>query len=107
MVLDNVMDDMPRELLSMLVENISGLDESRYSLEIIWETNRAVITFSSPAGRTGHQTADLRSAADPFYSVCANIQQFALFLIRIITPQHVSECEAPALETSEVYVLLL
>ncbi|XP_076587780.1 protein mono-ADP-ribosyltransferase PARP14-like [Chaetodon auriga] len=47
-VLDNIMD-MSRELLSMLVENISGLDESDYSLEIIWETNRAVVTFNSPA----------------------------------------------------------
>lgn len=50
-VLDNVVDSMSRDLLSMLVENISGLDESGYSLEIIWETNRAVVTFSSPAGR--------------------------------------------------------
>ncbi|XP_067429769.1 protein mono-ADP-ribosyltransferase PARP14-like isoform X1 [Thunnus thynnus] len=48
-VLDNVSDKMSRDLLSMLVENISGLDESSYSLEIIWETNQAVVTFSSPA----------------------------------------------------------
>ncbi|XP_067429640.1 protein mono-ADP-ribosyltransferase PARP14-like isoform X1 [Thunnus thynnus] len=48
-VLDNVSDKMSRDLLSMLVENISGLDESSYGLEIIWETNQAVVTFSSPA----------------------------------------------------------
>ncbi|XP_045890992.1 protein mono-ADP-ribosyltransferase PARP14-like [Micropterus dolomieu] len=47
-VLENV-DSMSRDLLSMLVENISGLEDSAYSLEIIWETNRAVITFNSPA----------------------------------------------------------
>ncbi|XP_068559360.1 protein mono-ADP-ribosyltransferase PARP14-like [Cebidichthys violaceus] len=48
-VLDNVTDDMPRDLLSMLVENVSGLDDNCFSLEIIWESNRAVITFNQPA----------------------------------------------------------
>ncbi|XP_074495688.1 protein mono-ADP-ribosyltransferase PARP14-like [Sebastes fasciatus] len=48
-VLDNVSDNMSRDLLSMLVENISGLDESCYSLEIIWESSRAVVTFNTPA----------------------------------------------------------
>ncbi|XP_062272829.1 protein mono-ADP-ribosyltransferase PARP14-like isoform X1 [Scomber scombrus] len=48
-VLDNVSDKMPKDLLLMLVENISGLDDSSHSLEIIWETNQAVVTFSSPA----------------------------------------------------------
>ncbi|XP_078027150.1 protein mono-ADP-ribosyltransferase PARP14-like isoform X4 [Epinephelus lanceolatus] len=48
-VLDNVSDNMSRDLLCMLVENVSGLDESGYSLEIIWETNRAVVTFNKPA----------------------------------------------------------
>uniref|UniRef100_UPI003AAA2BFC protein mono-ADP-ribosyltransferase PARP14-like n=1 Tax=Centroberyx gerrardi TaxID=166262 RepID=UPI003AAA2BFC len=47
-VLDNVSDSMSRDLLSMLVENVSGLDESGYSLEIIWEANRAVVTFNNP-----------------------------------------------------------
>uniref|UniRef100_A0A4W6DZF5 Poly [ADP-ribose] polymerase n=1 Tax=Lates calcarifer TaxID=8187 RepID=A0A4W6DZF5_LATCA len=40
---------MCRDLLVMLVENVSGLDESGFSLEIIWETNRAVVTFNKPA----------------------------------------------------------
>ncbi|XP_041642867.1 protein mono-ADP-ribosyltransferase PARP14-like [Cheilinus undulatus] len=48
-VLDNVGANMPRDLLLMLVENISGLDDSSYSLEIIYESNRAVVTFNSPA----------------------------------------------------------
>uniref|UniRef100_UPI003AADF9E6 protein mono-ADP-ribosyltransferase PARP14-like n=1 Tax=Centroberyx gerrardi TaxID=166262 RepID=UPI003AADF9E6 len=47
-VLDNVSDSMSRDLLLMLVENVSGLDESSYSLEIIWEANRAVVTFNNP-----------------------------------------------------------
>lgn len=52
-VLDNVVDNTQRDMLSMLVENMLSLDDGGYSLEIIWETNNAVITFSSPAGRTG------------------------------------------------------
>lgn len=60
-VLDNVSYNMSRDLLSMLVENMMGLDDRDYSLEIIWENNAAVITFRIPSGRTarGHtnQTA--------------------------------------------------
>lgn len=52
-VLDNVVEHMTRDLLSMLVENVSGLDESSYSLEILQESSRAVITFNSPAGKKG------------------------------------------------------
>ncbi|KAI3372978.1 hypothetical protein L3Q82_023420, partial [Scortum barcoo] len=49
-VLDNVNDNMSKDLLAMMVENVSGLDESDFSLEIIWETSRAVVKFTSPAG---------------------------------------------------------
>uniref|UniRef100_A0A3Q3GMV8 Poly [ADP-ribose] polymerase n=1 Tax=Labrus bergylta TaxID=56723 RepID=A0A3Q3GMV8_9LABR len=48
-VLDNVGSNMSRDLLLMLVETISGLDDSFYSLEIIVESDRAVVTFKSPA----------------------------------------------------------
>ncbi|XP_073321468.1 protein mono-ADP-ribosyltransferase PARP14-like isoform X2 [Pagrus major] len=48
-VLENVADDKSRDLLVMLVENISGLDDNCFSLEIIWESNRAVITFNNAA----------------------------------------------------------
>lgn len=50
-VLDNVSGDMSRDLLAMLVENVSALDESGFSLEIIRESEKAVVTFSHPAGR--------------------------------------------------------
>lgn len=60
-LLENVPDRMSRDVLSMLVENTLGLDESNYSLEIIWESSTAVVTFSKPEGRkqvtvtkTGH-----------------------------------------------------
>ncbi|XP_030579267.1 protein mono-ADP-ribosyltransferase PARP14-like [Archocentrus centrarchus] len=48
-VLENLADDMSTDLLSMLVESVSGLDENGYSMEIIWESNSVVVTFSSPA----------------------------------------------------------
>lgn len=50
-VLENVTDNMSTDLLSMLVENICRLDENGYSMERILESNKAVVTFSSPAGR--------------------------------------------------------
>ncbi|XP_026198204.1 protein mono-ADP-ribosyltransferase PARP14-like isoform X2 [Anabas testudineus] len=48
-VLENVTDNMSREILSILVENISGLDDNSFSLEIIWESDSAVVTFNNPA----------------------------------------------------------
>lgn len=49
-LLENVPDNMSRDLLLMLLEHVSGLDEGNYSLEIIWETNSAVVTFNSQSG---------------------------------------------------------
>ncbi|XP_075881704.1 protein mono-ADP-ribosyltransferase PARP14-like isoform X2 [Nelusetta ayraudi] len=48
-VFGNIQSNMSRDLLSMFVENVSGLNESKYSLEIIWEANAAVATFNVPA----------------------------------------------------------
>lgn len=52
-VLDNIQSNMSSDLLSMLVENVSGLKEGEYSLETIWEANAAVVIFNAPAGQTG------------------------------------------------------
>lgn len=53
----NIQSNMTRDLLSMLVEYVSGLDESKYSLEIIWEASTAVATFNVPAGQDGNTQA--------------------------------------------------
>lgn len=55
-MLENVPDDMSRDVLMMLLENISGSDENSYSLEIIWEFNRAVVTFNKPEGDCSQHT---------------------------------------------------
>uniref|UniRef100_H2MSK5 Poly [ADP-ribose] polymerase n=1 Tax=Oryzias latipes TaxID=8090 RepID=H2MSK5_ORYLA len=39
-------NDLSRDLLMMLVENISGENENDFSLEILWESHVAVVTFS-------------------------------------------------------------
>lgn len=57
-VLDNV-DTVSRDLLVVLVENMCGLDDDSYVLEVIWERNTAVVTFSRPAGRRRHRTGSL------------------------------------------------
>ncbi|XP_069576160.1 protein mono-ADP-ribosyltransferase PARP14-like [Brachyistius frenatus] len=49
-VLENVSDGVSDELLSVLVENISGSDDGDFSLEVIRESSRAVVTFHDPAG---------------------------------------------------------
>uniref|UniRef100_A0A4W5P7J1 Poly [ADP-ribose] polymerase n=1 Tax=Hucho hucho TaxID=62062 RepID=A0A4W5P7J1_9TELE len=47
-VLERVPESMPREMLTLLVETLSGLEEDNFSLEVISETNRAVVTFNNP-----------------------------------------------------------
>ncbi|KAM9391547.1 protein mono-ADP-ribosyltransferase PARP14-like [Pholidichthys leucotaenia] len=54
-LLDNISPSLSSDLLSMLVENVSGLDESGYNLEVVWETNKAVVTFNDPAGSKKHR----------------------------------------------------
>ncbi|MEQ2215243.1 hypothetical protein XENOCAPTIV_029545 [Xenoophorus captivus] len=54
-VLENISENLSKDFLQMLVESISGLEENDFSLEIIWESNMAVVTFSSPAGRKHKQ----------------------------------------------------
>ncbi|XP_029985691.1 protein mono-ADP-ribosyltransferase PARP14-like isoform X1 [Sphaeramia orbicularis] len=39
---------MTSDLLCMLVETMTSVDETGYSLEVIWETNRAVVAFRGP-----------------------------------------------------------
>ncbi|KAK2901584.1 protein mono-ADP-ribosyltransferase PARP14-like isoform X1 [Channa argus] len=48
-VLEHVPDNMSGDVLCMLVENMSGLDESDYTLEMIPESKVAVITFNNSA----------------------------------------------------------
>uniref|UniRef100_A0AAR2KZ26 RRM domain-containing protein n=1 Tax=Pygocentrus nattereri TaxID=42514 RepID=A0AAR2KZ26_PYGNA len=49
-VLENVPQTFSREALLLLVENISGHSEKEFSLEIIRELGRAVVTFNDPNG---------------------------------------------------------
>lgn len=43
-----VPEKTPRDLLCVLVENVSGLEESGFELELIWEKQTAVVTFADP-----------------------------------------------------------
>lgn len=45
-----VPEKTPRDLLCVLVENVSGLEESGFELELIWEKQTAVVTFADPEG---------------------------------------------------------
>lgn len=81
-VFGNIERNMSRDLLSMLVENVSGLDESKYSLEIIWEASAAVATFNVPAGQKGNtqpqwlQITQRKHASWNICWCCADVQKF-------------------------------
>ena len=49
-VVENIAEDMTRELLGLIVENITGISEDDYSMELIYESCVAVVTFTHPDG---------------------------------------------------------
>ena len=48
--LENLPDSCSREVLVLLIENISGVSEEGFSLELVRESHVAVVTFSDPKG---------------------------------------------------------
>ncbi|XP_042563338.1 protein mono-ADP-ribosyltransferase PARP14-like [Clupea harengus] len=47
-VVENIAEDMTRELLGLIVDNITGISEDDYSMELIYESCVAVVTFTHP-----------------------------------------------------------
>ena len=50
MVLQGIPNTLSKEVLGMIVETISHLDEDHFDLELISEMNTAVVTFRNPNG---------------------------------------------------------
>ncbi|XP_050959573.1 protein mono-ADP-ribosyltransferase PARP14-like [Labeo rohita] len=50
-VLENLPDNFKQEVLILLVENISSLSEYDFSMELIPEIRKAVVTFKNPSGK--------------------------------------------------------
>ncbi|KAA0703894.1 Poly [ADP-ribose] polymerase 14 [Triplophysa tibetana] len=47
--LENVSDELSKNVLALLVENVSGVPEKDFSMELITELNTAVVTFKNPS----------------------------------------------------------
>lgn len=50
-VLENVSDEANRNVLALLVENVSSVPEKDFSMELIPELHTAVVTFINPSGK--------------------------------------------------------
>ncbi|XP_059394821.1 protein mono-ADP-ribosyltransferase PARP14-like isoform X1 [Carassius carassius] len=48
-VLENLSEDVKQDVLTLLVENISGLSENDFSMELIPGLRKAVVTFKNPS----------------------------------------------------------
>lgn len=48
-VLENVSDEANKNILALLVENVSSVPENDFSMELIPELNTAVVTFNNPS----------------------------------------------------------
>ncbi|KAF4108229.1 protein mono-ADP-ribosyltransferase PARP14-like [Onychostoma macrolepis] len=48
-VLENLPDDVNQDVLTLLVENISSLSENDFSMELIPELRKSVVTFKNPS----------------------------------------------------------
>ncbi|ROL54453.1 Poly [ADP-ribose] polymerase 14 [Anabarilius grahami] len=47
-VLENLPDDVKQDVLTLLVENITSLSENDFTIELILELRKAVVTFKNP-----------------------------------------------------------
>ncbi len=54
-VLENLPDDVNHNVLTLLVENISSLSENDFSMELIPELRKAVVTFKNPSGKLSYK----------------------------------------------------
>ncbi|XP_048122971.1 protein mono-ADP-ribosyltransferase PARP14-like [Alosa alosa] len=47
-VVENISEDMTKDVLGLIVENISAVSEDEYTMELIYESHAAVVTFIHP-----------------------------------------------------------
>ncbi|XP_041947801.1 protein mono-ADP-ribosyltransferase PARP14-like isoform X3 [Alosa sapidissima] len=55
-VVENIPEDMTRDILGLIVENITGVSEDEYTMELIYESQLAVVTFTNPDNVKKFQT---------------------------------------------------
>lgn len=48
--MENIADNMTRDLLGLIVENISGVGQEAYTMELIYDVCAAVVTFTNSDG---------------------------------------------------------
>ncbi|XP_078538549.1 protein mono-ADP-ribosyltransferase PARP14-like [Lissotriton helveticus] len=72
-VLENVPETMNREMLTMLVENTSGLDEKDFKLEHISERKVAVVTFRTSESAMGFMQMCTQSARVKSHGITARL----------------------------------
>ncbi|KAJ8342154.1 hypothetical protein SKAU_G00320820 [Synaphobranchus kaupii] len=75
-LLENVPENLSREILGMMVESICNVTEEEFSLEMIRDMNTAVVTFNQP------------SAAERFLSKCRGHRLFQQYQLqgRVLEP---------------------
>uniref|UniRef100_A0A8C2BU27 Poly [ADP-ribose] polymerase n=1 Tax=Cyprinus carpio TaxID=7962 RepID=A0A8C2BU27_CYPCA len=57
-VLENLPDDFNQDVLTLLVENIGSLSGNDFSMELIPELRKAVVTFKNPSGNGKFSSAE-------------------------------------------------
>lgn len=53
-VLENLPDEIKQDVLTLLVENITSLSENDFTMELIPELRKAVVTFKNPSGKLSY-----------------------------------------------------
>ncbi|XP_062392886.1 uncharacterized protein LOC134080453 isoform X2 [Sardina pilchardus] len=60
-VVENISRDLTRDLLGLIVVNIAGVSEDEYTMELIYESRLAVVTFTNPDDVKKFQTEAKRN----------------------------------------------
>ncbi|KAL2094533.1 hypothetical protein ACEWY4_009252 [Coilia grayii] len=68
-VVENIAEDMTREVLGLIVENIIGVEEEDYTMELIYDSCVAVVTFTNPDDAKKFQAEAMLSKKFQQYSL--------------------------------------
>ncbi|XP_063060298.1 protein mono-ADP-ribosyltransferase PARP14-like [Engraulis encrasicolus] len=110
-VVENIADNMTRDLLGLIVENISGVGQEAYTMELIYDVCVAVVTFINSDDAKKFQAEAKRNKRFQDYSLSARFLERTCCLRIDDLPPHANEellvlyCENKKVDVQNVYVM--
>ncbi|XP_062392889.1 protein mono-ADP-ribosyltransferase PARP14 isoform X2 [Sardina pilchardus] len=110
-VVEKISEDVTRDLLGLMVENIAGVSEDEYAMELIYESHLAVVTFTNPDDVKKFQTEAKRNKKFQNYNMTVRVLERTCSLRMECLPPHANKdllelyCEKQKVEVKNVFMI--